>query len=202
MNNQTQQTPQTQTQQYPGQIFPAQTQQTPQTKTQQYPGQIFPAQTQQAQTQTQRYPGQIFPAQTQQAQTQTQQYPGQIFPAQTQQAQTQQYPGAANEIPLYTPASIEVKNVKDFMRPDGTVKVLFTLVCDNIIIHGMSLVPSNQTGQYFVAFPKRKGNDGKWYSVIYTNFDDATKQAIQDMVWRALESLYAQPGGRYQGQPN
>ena len=155
--------------------------------------------------QTQQYPVQRFPAQTQQTQqTQTQQYPVQRFPAQTQQTQTQtqQYPGAANEIPLYTPTSIAVNNVKDFVRPDGTVKVLFTLVCDNIIIHGMSLVPSNQTGQYFVAFPKRKGNDGKWYSVVYTNFDDATKQAIQDMVWCELEALYARPGGRYQGQPN
>lgn len=138
--------------------------------------------------------------QTQQTpQVQTQQYPGQRFPS---QAQTQQYPGAANEIPLYTPTSIAVNNVKDFVRPDGTVKVLFTLVCDNIIIHGMSLVPSNQTGQYFVAFPKRKGNDGKWYSVVYVNFDDTTKQAIQDMVWCELEALYARPAGDIREQPN
>ena len=91
--------------------------------------------------------------------------------------------------PLYIPREMSLRNVKDFLMQNGNVKLLFTLVIDGIIIHGVSAVPSPDG--YYLALPKRKGSDGKWYSIVYINLSDDVKNYIIDMAWKEIEKLHS-----------
>lgn len=67
---------------------------------------------------------------------------------------------------------------------DGSVT--FALTIHGVTIYGMRVVgfTDKRTGQHkrFVAFPKRKGNDGKYYHIAYYKLSDTEETEILRMV--------------------
>lgn len=67
---------------------------------------------------------------------------------------------------------------------DGSVT--FALTIHGVTIYGMRVVgfTDKRTGQHqrFVAFPKRKGNDGKYYHIAYYKLSDTEETEIMRMV--------------------
>ena len=62
----------------------------------------------------------------------------------------------------------------------------FALTIHGVTIYGMRVIgfTDNRTGQHqrFVAFPKRKGNDGKYYHIAYYKLSDAEENEIMRQV--------------------
>lgn len=71
---------------------------------------------------------------------------------------------------------------------DGSVT--FALTIHGVTIYGMRVVgfTDKRSGQYqrFVAFPKRKGNDGKYYHIAYYKLSDTEETEILRMVDNAV----------------
>lgn len=64
--------------------------------------------------------------------------------------------------------------------------VTFALTIHGVTIYGMRVIgfTDKRTGQHqrFVAFPKRKGNDGKYYHIAYYKLSDAEENEIMRQV--------------------
>ena len=62
----------------------------------------------------------------------------------------------------------------------------FALTIHGVTIYGMRVVrfTDKRTGQHqrFVAFPKRKGNDGKYYHIAYYKLSDTEENEILRLV--------------------
>ena len=62
----------------------------------------------------------------------------------------------------------------------------FALTIHGVTIYGMRVIgfTDKRTGQHrrFVAFPKRKGNDGKYYHIAYYKLSDAEENEILRLV--------------------
>lgn len=71
---------------------------------------------------------------------------------------------------------------------DGSVT--FALTIHGVTIYGMRVIgfTDKRSGQYkrFVAFPKRKGNDGKYYHIAYYKLSDTEETEILRMVDNAV----------------
>ena len=67
---------------------------------------------------------------------------------------------------------------------DGSVT--FALTIHGVTIYGMRVIgfTDKRTGQHkrFVAFPKRKGNDGKYYHIAYYKLSDIEENEILRLV--------------------
>lgn len=65
----------------------------------------------------------------------------------------------------------------------------FVLTIHGVTIYGMRVVgfTDKRTGQHqrFVAFPKRKGNDGKYYHIAYYKLTGSEEDEILRMVYNA-----------------
>lgn len=82
--------------------------------------------------------------------------------------------------------SLNVSSVRQWN--DGSVS--FALTISGVTVYGMRVInyTDKQTGQplRFVAFPRRKGNDGKYYHVAYCKLMDNEVNDILNMVDNAL----------------
>lgn len=76
--------------------------------------------------------------------------------------------------------SYSVRRVKEFK--DGGI--VFDLYVDDITIYGCRVI-QGKNGD-FVAFPQRKGNDGKYYSHVYLALTDEETQEILEKVCKIL----------------
>lgn len=67
---------------------------------------------------------------------------------------------------------------------DGSVT--FALTIHGVTIYGMRVIgfTDKRSGQYqrFVAFPKRKGSDGKYYHIAYYKLNDNEEKEILLMI--------------------
>lgn len=76
--------------------------------------------------------------------------------------------------------SYSVRRAKEFK--DGGI--VFDLNVDDITIYGCRVIQGKKGD--FVAFPQRKGNDGKYYSHVYLSLTDEETQEILEKVCMIL----------------
>lgn len=63
--------------------------------------------------------------------------------------------------------------------------VSFDMLLNGIYIYGCFVVESEEHGD-FISFPKRKGKDGKYYSIVWAKLSAADSTAILQEVERLL----------------
>lgn len=68
---------------------------------------------------------------------------------------------------------IVVKRAKEFDRG-----ILFDMIVNDVTIYGCKLI-RNKKDEIFVAFPQRKGTDGKYYKYVYV---DLTEEETQNII--------------------
>lgn len=77
------------------------------------------------------------------------------------------------------------KVIKVRLLPSGAVS--FDMELNGITIYGC-FVNSTKDGHDFISLPQRKGNDGKFYSIVFARFSDEDTKAIVAEV----ENVYKQ----------
>lgn len=85
------------------------------------------------------------------------------------------------DIPVLTVSSFKVTRV----RALDSGSVSFDMELNGIYIYGCFVVESEEHGD-FIAFPKRKGKDGKYYSIVWAKLSGADSTAILQEVKRLL----------------
>lgn len=78
-------------------------------------------------------------------------------------------------------AEMEVKNVRD-----TDYGVFFSITINGVDINGCR-VGETKNEEYFVSLPSRKGNDDKYYSIVYYKFSEAETEWILNQVKEKLE---------------
>jgi len=87
---------------------------------------------------------------------------------------------------------------KDFITDDVAIEIqrprrlesgniAFNLKICGITIYGCIFTWSANRECWFVSFPSRKGNDGKYYNYAFVPFTDADNKKIEDAVEKALQ---------------
>lgn len=84
------------------------------------------------------------------------------------------------DIPVLTVSSFKVTRVRSL--DSGSVS--FDMELNGINIYGCFVV-SGENGD-FISFPKRKGKDGKYYSIVWAKLSAADSTAILQEVERLL----------------
>lgn len=64
--------------------------------------------------------------------------------------------------------------------------VAFDMTLNGIVIYGCRVIET-KVGD-FIALPQRKGNDGKWYSIVWAKFSDEDANDILAEVEKQLNS--------------
>ena len=64
--------------------------------------------------------------------------------------------------------------------------VIFDMTVNGISIYGCRVVETKDGD--FIGLPQRKGNDGKWYSIVWTKFSEADAKDILAEVEKQLNS--------------
>lgn len=85
------------------------------------------------------------------------------------------------DIPVLTVSSFKVTRVR--YLDNGSVS--FDMELNGINIYGCFVVESEEYGD-FIYFPKRKGKDGKYYSIVWAKLSAADSTAILQEVERLL----------------
>lgn len=75
----------------------------------------------------------------------------------------------------------DVTNIKQF--EDGNIT--FTAIVNGIWIYNLRIVET--ADDWFVAFPSRKGSDGKYYKHVYFPMDAEMKKLVGAAIEKALE---------------
>lgn len=78
-------------------------------------------------------------------------------------------------------SSVSVERVRDTSRG-----IFFTLVLNGIYIHSCKVV-EGKNGD-FISFPQYKGSNGKWYSYVWVQLDEADSNHILSLVEAELNS--------------
>lgn len=74
----------------------------------------------------------------------------------------------------------DVQNVKQW--DDGGIT--FTAIVNGVTIYGLRVIETKD--DWFVSFPSRKGNDGKYYKHVYFPITDDLKELIGKAIEAAL----------------
>lgn len=69
---------------------------------------------------------------------------------------------------------------------EGRVQVFFTLTLNGVSINNCRVVEGKDGD--FIGFPRRKGNDGKYYNHVYANISSEDSKAILDKVEKEVNS--------------
>ena len=81
---------------------------------------------------------------------------------------------------VYTPVdAFEILRVKDARTKSGGC-VYFDIKINGVTIYGCRVVEGQKTD--FIGYPSQKGNDGKWYNIVYVPLADADQKLILDAV--------------------
>ena len=64
--------------------------------------------------------------------------------------------------------------------------VTFDMTVNGIVIYGCRVVETREGD--FIGLPQRKGNDGKWYSIVWARFSQADSKDILAEVEKKLNS--------------
>ena len=64
--------------------------------------------------------------------------------------------------------------------------VIFDMTVNGITIYGCRVVETKNGD--FIGLPQRKGNDGKWYSIVWAKFSEADTKDILAEVEKQLNS--------------
>ena len=83
--------------------------------------------------------------------------------------------------PMYEYVLNDVKNIKQF--EDG--HITFTAIVNGIALNNLRVVET--ADDWFVAFPSRKGTDGKYYKYVYFPIDNDIKKMIGAAIEKALK---------------
>lgn len=75
----------------------------------------------------------------------------------------------------------EVKNVNQYKDT-----VFFNVIINGVTIYGCRVV-EGQNGD-FIAFPSKKGNDGKYYNHVYVALSDEDSEKILEEVEKQLNA--------------
>ena len=86
----------------------------------------------------------------------------------------------ANQAPERVQHIYSVRRAKEFK--DGGIT--FDLDVDDITIYGCRIIQGRKGD--FVAFPQRKGNDGKYYSYVYLALTEEETHEILEKVCKIL----------------
>lgn len=73
---------------------------------------------------------------------------------------------------------IGVKDIRD-----TEYNTYFTLILKNVSVYGMR-VASTQSGELFIAWPQRKGSDGKYYAHVWGKIE----KEVQDTIIEAIRT--------------
>lgn len=85
------------------------------------------------------------------------------------------------DIPVLEVSSFKVTRVRSL--DNGSVS--FDMELNGINIYGCFVVESEEKGD-FISFPKRKGKDGNYYSIVWAKLSAADSTAILQEVERLL----------------
>lgn len=85
------------------------------------------------------------------------------------------------DIPVLEVSSFKVTRTR--VLDSGSVS--FDMELNGINIYGCIVVESEEYGD-FISFPKRKGKDGKYYSIVWAKLSAADSSAILQEVERIL----------------
>lgn len=77
----------------------------------------------------------------------------------------------------------DVRNVRVVETKSGDI-IFFTLMLNGVFINNCKVI-SGKNGD-FISFPQYKGNDDKWYNVVYAPLSDEDQKSILDLVQDAL----------------
>lgn len=92
---------------------------------------------------------------------------------------------AANEERTYTKVeSFSVKNSREW--DNGSVTTTLTL--NGITIYNVRIMQTHDNNHEFLAFPSRKGNDGKYYPYVYVSLSDEDTEKIIEAIDNDLAS--------------
>ena len=81
---------------------------------------------------------------------------------------------------------IEVQAVR-FVHQFDDGNVSFSLLVNGVWISNMAIINNDKAKDgWFISFPSRKSQDGKYYNYAYFFIDDATKAKIGEMVKQEL----------------
>lgn len=80
--------------------------------------------------------------------------------------------------------SFSVKNSREW--DNGTVTTTLTL--NGISIHNVRIMQTHDGNHEFLAFPSRKGNDGKYYPYVYVSLCDEDTEKIIEAIDEDLAS--------------
>lgn len=84
---------------------------------------------------------------------------------------------------------INLESFKVIRAREGKGSVVyFDAEINGLTVYGMKVVPLKDGSGDFVSFPSYKGNDGKFYNVVYASFRDDTARSILDAVQEALDA--------------
>ena len=78
-------------------------------------------------------------------------------------------------------------NVSKVRIHDESGTVFFNLLLNGVTIYGCT-VGTTKDGHDFIAFPSRKGKDGKYYSIAYASISDEDQEKILKDVETQLNS--------------
>lgn len=81
-----------------------------------------------------------------------------------------------------TKYDIKVKRATECKSGD----VAFDMIVNGVTIYGCFLTEGRNGN--FVAFPSRKGNDGKYYNIAYFPVSEETLEVIESQIEKLLES--------------
>lgn len=91
----------------------------------------------------------------------------------------------ANKERTYT--KVESFSVKNSREWEGGA-VTTTLTLNGVTIYNVRIMQTHDSNHEFLAFPSRKGNDGKYYSYVYVSLSDEDTEKIIEAVDNDLAS--------------
>lgn len=82
---------------------------------------------------------------------------------------------------------VEVKNVRVVGTQNNGDLVFFTLVLNGVTIYNCR-VATGKNGD-FISFPQYKGNDGKWYNIVYVSLSDEDSASILENIQKQIDEM-------------
>lgn len=91
----------------------------------------------------------------------------------------------ANEERTYTKVeSFSVKNSHEWDNGGVTT----TLTLNGVTIYNVRIMQTHDNNHEFLSFPRRKGNDGKYYPYVYVSLSDEDTEKIIEAIDNDLAS--------------
>ncbi len=66
--------------------------------------------------------------------------------------------------------------------------VMADVVINGLTVYGMKILANKSTGEAFLSWPSQKGQDGKYYSIVWAKLADSDQEKIITDIYAWLDS--------------